>query len=80
VEAWVKGKGEPKILKTDKNGIAKFTDLPFPDAKQRLNISFHYYKGTMDQTRSIEYPYLDTDAYRMKDTQYIPENDTPDPQ
>lgn len=80
VEAWVKGKGEPKTVKTDKNGIAIFNDLPFPDVKQRLNIAFHYYKGQMDQTRSIEYPYLDTDAYRMKDTQYIPENATPEPQ
>jgi hypothetical protein len=80
VEAWVKGKGEPKTITTDKNGIAIFSDLPFPDPKQNLNIAFHYYKGKVDQTRSISYPYLDTDAYRMKDTQYIPENVTPDPQ
>lgn len=79
VEAWVKGKSEPTTLVTDKNGIVKFTDLPFPDAKQRLNITFRYYKNDKDVSRSIEYPYLDTDAYRLKDTQYIPDNVTPDP-
>ncbi len=80
VDAWVKGKSEPVTQVTDKFGVARFENLPFPDAKQRLNIAFRYYKGQMDQTRAIEYPYLDTDAYRMKDTQYIPENVTPEPQ
>jgi hypothetical protein len=78
IDAWVKGKSEPKTLITDKNGIVKFEDLPFPDAKSRLNAVFHYYRGTKDQSREIEYPYIEGDAYRLKDTQYIPNDATPD--
>jgi hypothetical protein len=79
VDAWMKGKSEPKTLRTDKNGIVKFEDLPFPDATHRLNVSLHYYKGKNDQAREIDYPYLETDGYRLKDTQYIPNTVTPDP-
>ncbi len=79
VDAFVKGLSEPKTMRTDKNGIVKFEDLPFPDAKHRLNMSLHYYKGQNDQAREIDYPYLETDAYRLKDTQYIPNTVTTDP-
>jgi hypothetical protein len=80
VDAWVKGKSEPKTVRTDDNGIVKFDDLPFPDATHRLNVSLHYFKGKVDDAREIEYPFLETDAYRLKDTQYIPNTVTPDPQ
>jgi hypothetical protein len=79
VDAWVKGKSEPVTLRTDENGIVKFESLPFPDASSKLNVSLHYYKGQTDDAREIEYPYLETDAYRLKDTQYIPNTVTPDP-
>jgi hypothetical protein len=77
IDAWVKGKSEPKTLVTDNNGIVKFTDLPFPDATHKLNATFHYFRNGNDQSRSIEYPFIEPDAYRMKDTQYIPNDATP---
>jgi hypothetical protein len=79
VDAWVKGLSEPKTIRTDKNGIVKFEDLPFPDATHHLNMVLHYYKGQTDDAREIDYPYLETDAYRVKDTQYVPNTVTPDP-
>ena len=50
----MKGLSEPKTIRTDSNGIVKFEDLPFPDAKHRLNVSLHYYKGQNDQAREID--------------------------
>jgi hypothetical protein len=79
VDAWVKGLSQPETIRTDKNGIVKFEDLPFPDAAHHLNVSLHYYKGSIDDAREIDYPYLDTDGYRLKDTQYVPNTATPDP-
>lgn len=79
VEAWVKGKSEPATQKTDASGLVVFDSLPFPDAKHPLNTVLHYYKGSEDQPREITYPYVEGDAYRLKDTQYIPNTVTPQP-
>ncbi len=80
VDAWVEGKSEPKTLVTNAEGIAQFTDLPKPDAQHHLNTVLHYYTGKADQERAIDYPFIPSDAERLKDTQYIPNNATPDPQ
>lgn len=80
VDFWVKGKSEPKTYRTNESGFLKVEDLPYPDVKHHLNAVLHYYKGKNDQPREIDYPFLDTDAYRLKDSQYIPNTVTPDPQ
>lgn len=80
VDAWVQGKSEPKTIVTDAAGMAEFTDLPFPDTKNQLAATLHYYKGKKDQSREIVYPFIPSDAERLKDTQYIPNTATPDPQ
>lgn len=80
VDAWVAGKSEPKTVRTNKAGLAIFDDLPFPDATHRLNTVLHTYTGAGESTREIAYPYLQTDAYRLKDTQYVPNTVTPEPQ
>jgi len=80
VDMGVKGKGAPKTIRTDESGLAKFEDLPFPDAKHPLQGVVHYYKGAEDQPREIDYPFIEGDAYRLKDTQYIPNTVTPDAQ
>ena len=78
VDMWVKGKSEPKTAVTGANGLATFTDLPFPDVKHHLNAIIHYFrKPGNDDAREIDYPYLDTDAYRLKDSQDIPNTATP---
>ena len=79
VDAWVKGKSEAKTLVTNESGLVTFTDLPFPDQKHPLEAAFHYYKGQDDQTREITYPFIETDAYRLKDIQDIPNTATADP-
>ncbi len=73
ITAWVEGKSEPVSKKTGPDGIAFFNDLPFPDTKNRLNGTVRYYdtKGN-DRSRSIAYPFIPSDATRLKDTQYIP--------
>ncbi len=76
VDAYVKGKSEPKTLLTDANGIVKFEDLPFPDAKHPLVGTLHYNTGKGDDPREITYPFIESDAYRLKDTQYIPNSAT----
>ena len=80
VDAWVKGKCEPKTIKTGPDGIAEFTDLPMPDTMHQVVSVLHYYNGAKDGARKITYPYLESDAVRMKDTQYIPNPATPNPQ
>lgn len=79
VDAWVKGKSEPVTLVTDENGIVIFENLPFPETNHQVNATFHYYRGKRDQSREIAYPFVEGDAYRMKDTQYIPNDATPEP-
>lgn len=79
VDAWVKNKGEKVTLVTDADGIAKFENLPFPDATHPLSAVFHYYNNGKDQSRDITYPYIESDAYRLKDTQYIPNTATAEP-
>ena len=80
VDFWVKGKSEPKTYRTNESGFLKVEDLPYPDVKHHLNATLHYYKGKNDQPLEIDYPFLETDAYRLKDAQYIPNTVTPDPQ
>jgi hypothetical protein len=80
VDMTVKGKGETVTLKTNEAGLVKFESLPFPDAKHPLIGVLHYYNGAEDQSREITYPYIEGDAYRLKDTQYIPNTVTPEPQ
>lgn len=80
VDMWVKGKSEPKTKATNEAGLVQFDGLPFPDAKHQLMAVLHYYSGKTDGAREIAYPYIESDAYRLKDTQYIPNNATPDPQ
>lgn len=77
VDAWVKGKSEPKTIVTDEAGLARFEDLPFPDAKHPLETILHYNAGKGDTDREITYPYIESDAYRLKDIQYIPNTATP---
>ncbi len=79
VDAWVKGRGEMKTKVTDANGMAEFDDLPKPDATHQLNTVLHYYLGKKDKSREITYPYIESDAARLKDTQYIPNTATPEP-
>jgi len=79
VDAWVKGRSEPKTKPTDSNGMATFDDLPAPDATHQLNTVLHYFMGKKDQSREIAYPFIESDAERLKDTQYIPNNAMPDP-
>jgi hypothetical protein len=80
VDAWVTKKSEPLTLKTNESGLVIFENLPFPDSKHPLNTVLHYYKGAEDQAREITYPFIESDAYRLKDTQYIPNTATPEPQ
>ncbi|MCG3205060.1 MAG: hypothetical protein KCHDKBKB_01777 [Elusimicrobia bacterium] len=80
VEAWVKGKSEPQTKTTNVDGIVEWNDLPTPDATHQLNTVLHYYMKKKDQSREISYPFIESDATRLKDTQYIPNNATPDPQ
>jgi hypothetical protein len=79
VDMSVKGKSEPKTKMTNDAGIAQFDDLAFPDKKNPLMGAVHYYNGKRDDTREITYPYIESDAFRLKDTQYIPNDATPDP-
>ena len=65
---------------TDANGMVEFDDLPTPDTTHQLNTILTYYNGKKDQSREIAYPFIASDATRLKDTQYIPNNATPDPQ
>ncbi len=78
VDMAIKGKSQPKTIRTDESGLAKFEDLPYPDAKHPLEGVLHYYKGAEDQPREINYPFIEGDAYRLKDTQYIPNTVTTD--
>lgn len=78
VDMSVKGKGAPITVVTNESGLAQFDNLPFPEAKQPLMGVVHYFNGQKDASREITYPYLDSDAYRLKDTQYIPNMATPD--
>lgn len=80
VDAWVKGKSEAKTVVTGADGMANFTDLPKPDATHQLVTVLHYYAGKRDDSREITYPYIESDAERLKDTQYIPNTVTPEPQ
>ncbi len=77
VDMSVKGKSEPKTVVTNESGLAQFDDLPFPDAKHPLVGSLHYSTGKGDDPREITYPFIDSDGYRLKDTQYIPNTATP---
>lgn len=79
VDAFVKGKSEAVTVRTNERGLAQFDNLPFPSMKNQLIATVHYYKGADDQPREIAYPYIEGDAYRLKDVQYIPNTVTPDP-
>jgi hypothetical protein len=79
VDAWVKGKSQPTTLKTDSKGMAEFTGLPFPSSTNPLMTNLHYFNGDEDGAREITYPFLESDAKQLKDTQYIPNNSTPEP-
>lgn len=78
IAAWVKDKSEPVTVVTDASGLATFS-LPYPDSRHRLNAVFHYYRNGKDQARDVDYPYIESDAYRLKDTQTIPNDATPEP-
>lgn len=80
VDAWVKGRSEPQTKVTNADGMIEWDDLPTPDTTHQLNTVLHYYIGKKDQSREIAYPFIESDAARLKDTQYIPNNATPDPQ
>lgn len=75
----VKGKGQPVTVATNEQGLAQFDNLPFPDVKNPLMASLAYASGKNADPREFTYPYLETDAYRLKDIQYIPNTATPDP-
>src|SRR5258706_15597057 len=74
VDAWVKGKSEPETKATGADGIVVFDDLPTPDTQHQLVAILHYYNGKVDGKREIVYPFIPSDAERLKDTQYIPNN------
>ena len=80
VDMHVKGKSEPKTYTTDQSGLIKADDLPFPGMKNQLVAVLHYFSGKEDQPREIVYPFIESDAYRLKDIQYIPNTVTPDGQ
>lgn len=80
VDAWVKGKSEAQTKITDANGMVEYNDLPTPDTTHQLNTVLHYYMKNRDQSREIAYPFIESDALRLKDTQYIPNNATPEPE
>ena len=80
VDAWVKGKSEAVTKTTDAAGLVTFDALPFPDMTHQLVAVLHYYRGKEDDPREIDYPFIDSDAYRLKDTQYIPNTATPEAQ
>ena len=61
------------------DGLAEYDDLPSPDATHPLVAVLHYYKGNKDNARKITYPFIESDAQRLKDTQYIPNTVTPNP-
>jgi hypothetical protein len=80
VDMSVKGKStEVVTVKTDAMGMAEFTNLPTPDSKHPLQGVLHYYNGKEDDPREITYPFIESDAKRLKDTQYIPNKVTPEP-
>ena len=81
VDAWIKGKSEndKRTKVTDASGIAQFDDLAQPDVTHPLVTVLHYYNGAKDNSRQITYPYIDSDRERLKDTQYIPNDATPEP-
>jgi ribosomal protein S6E (S10) len=79
VDAHVTGRSEPATKLTDEKGIAHFDDLPAPDKSHPLVSVVHYYRGQNDGEREITYPFIESDAKRLKDTQYIPNDSTPDP-
>ncbi|MBV9080933.1 MAG: hypothetical protein JO102_07435 [Elusimicrobia bacterium] len=82
VDMSVKGVSpQPETKVTDESGLATWDDLPFPDMKHQLIGVVHYYKpgSKEDEAREIRYPYIESDAYRLKDTQDIPDNATADP-
>jgi hypothetical protein len=80
VDLWVQGKSEPRTKPTDAKGMVVFDDLPTPDAQHQLNAILHYYNGKKDQSREISYPFIPSDAKRLNDTQYSPNNATPEPE
>jgi hypothetical protein len=77
VDMSVKGKSQPVTKTTDEAGFVQWDDLPFPDAKHPLQGVLHYNTGKGDEPREISYPFIDGDAYRLKDTQYIPNTAQP---
>lgn len=80
VDMSVKGKSTAVItVKTDVNGMAEFDTLPTPDVTHPLMGVLHYYNGKNDDAREITYPFIQSDAKRLKDTQYIPNKATPEP-
>jgi len=80
VDAWVKGKSERETKVTGSDGMANFDDLPTPDSKHQLNTVLHYFVHGKDESREIAYPFITSDAERLKDTQYIPNGATYSPQ
>jgi hypothetical protein len=80
VDAHVKNRSTPVTVLTDAQGVAHFKHLPAPDKQNQLVTVVHYFKGTNDGEREITYPFIESDAKRLKDTQYIPNNATPEPQ
>ncbi len=78
VDAHVTDRSTPVTVKTDAQGVAHFDSLPAPDKEHPLVAVVHYFKGTNDGEREITYPFIESDAKRLKDTQYIPNNATPE--
>lgn len=81
VDMSVKGKSEAVTTeKTNGAGMAEFKSLPAPDSTHQLVGVLHYYMKGEDQARTITYPFIPSDAERLNDTQYIPNNATPEAQ
>ena len=78
VDMSIKGQATPITQVTNESGLAQFDDLPYPDAKHPLMGALHYNTGKGDDPREITYPFIEGDAYRLKDTQYIPNTATPE--
>jgi hypothetical protein len=80
VSAHVTNRSTPVTIETDAKGVAHFDSLPTPDKQNPLVAVVHYYRGPNDADRDITYPFIESDAKRLTDTQYIPNDATPEPQ
>lgn len=80
VTAHVTNRSTPQTIATDAKGVAHFDTLPTPDKQNPVVAVVHYYRGPDDAERDITYPFIESDAKRLTDTQYIPNDATPEPQ